>query len=168
VDWLPFDLHPEYPAEGIPRERLAERYGPGIHEQTRRAIEAAGLTYNPPGVIPNSRKALEVTELARDDGLHDSVHDHLMRAYWSEGADIGDDEILLDLVAEAGLDRAEAKAVLEDRRYGERVDLSTREAQLHGIQAIPAFVLANRLLVLGAQPRELFERAVKQLEAASA
>ena len=119
-------------------------------------------------MIPNSRKALEVTEFARDADLHDSVHDRLMRAHWSEGAGIGDDEILLDLVAEAGLDRAEAKTVLEDRRYAERVDLSTREAQLHGIQAIPAFVLANRLLVLGAQPQELFERAVKQLEAASA
>jgi predicted DsbA family dithiol-disulfide isomerase len=168
VDWLPFDLHPEYPPEGVPRGRLAERYGPGIHEHTRRAIEGAGMTYNPPDVIPNSRKALEVTEFARDGDLHDSVHDRLMRAYWSEGADIGDDEILLDLVAEAGLDRADAKAVLEDRRYAEQVDLSTREAQLHGIQAIPAFVLANRLLVLGAQPHELFERAVKQLEAASA
>ena len=144
-----------------------ERYGPGVHEHTRRVIEAAGLTYNPPPVIPNSRKALEVTELARDADLHHSVHDRLMHAYWSEGADIGDDEILLSLVAEAGLDRVEAKAVLEDRRYAERVDASTREAQLHGIHAIPAFVLAGRLLVLGAQPHELFERAVEQIEAPS-
>jgi predicted DsbA family dithiol-disulfide isomerase len=163
VDWLAFDLHPEYPAEGIPRERLAERYGPGIHEQTRRAIEAAGLTYNPPEVIPNSRKALEVTELARDAGLHDPVHDRLMRAYWSEGADIGGEDVLLELVAGAGLDRDEAKAVLDERRYAERVDASTREAQLHGIHAIPAFVLDKRLLVLGAQPHELFERAVEEV-----
>jgi predicted DsbA family dithiol-disulfide isomerase len=168
VDWLPFDLHPEYPPEGVPRGRLAERYGPGIHEHTRRAIEGAGMTYNPPDVIPNSRKALEVTELAREAGLHASVHDRLMHAYWSEGADIGDDDVLIGLVAEVGLDRADAHAALEKRRYADRVDASTREAQLHGIQAIPAFVLANRLLVLGAQPHELFERAVKQLEAASA
>jgi len=165
VDWLPFDLHPEYPAEGIPRERLAERYGPGIHEQTRRAIEAAGLTYNPPDVIPNSRKALEVTELARDDGLHAPVHERLMHAYWSEGADIGDDDVLLNIVAETGLDRAEMKAALDERRYADRVDASTREAQLNGIHAIPAFVLGKRLLVLGAQPHEVFEGAVEQLEA---
>jgi predicted DsbA family dithiol-disulfide isomerase len=145
-----------------------ERYGPGIHEHTRRAIEAAGLTYNPPAVIPNSRKALEVTELARDHDLHDSVHDRLMHAYWCEAADIGDEETLLGLVAEAGLDRGEAKAALAEGRFADRVDSSTREAQLHGIHAIPAFVLDNRLLVLGAQPYELFERAVKQLEAAGA
>jgi predicted DsbA family dithiol-disulfide isomerase len=167
VDWLPFDLHPEYPAEGIPRERLAERYGPGIHEQTRRTVEAAGLTYNPPEVIPNSRKALEVTELAREAGLHASVHDRLMHAYWSEGADIGDDDVLIGLVAEAGLDRVEMKGALDERRYADRVDASTREAQLHGIHAIPAFVLGKRLLVLGAQQHEVFELAVEQLEAAT-
>jgi predicted DsbA family dithiol-disulfide isomerase len=152
----------------VPREQLAERYGSGIHEHTRRAIEAAGLTYNPPAIIPNSRKALEVTELAREQGLHQRVHDRLMHAYWSEAADIGDEDVLLGLVADAGLDRAEAKGVLDERSYADRVDSSTREAQRHGIHAIPAFVLADRLLVLGAQPHELFEQAVEQLEATSA
>jgi predicted DsbA family dithiol-disulfide isomerase len=164
---LPFDLHPEYPPEGIPRERLVERYGPRIHDHTRTAVEAAGLTYNPPPIIPNSRKALEVTELARDEGRHEAVHDRLMEAYWSEAVDIGDEAMLLDLVGEAGLDRSEAQAVLGDRRYAERVDESTREAQRHGIHAIPAFVLGKRLLLLGAHPHEVFERAVAQLEAAS-
>jgi predicted DsbA family dithiol-disulfide isomerase len=118
-------------------------------------------------VIPNSRKALEVSELARDEGLHEAVHDRLMQAYWSDAADIGDEEKLLDLVAEAGVDRSEAKAALDERRYAERVDASTREAQRHGIHAIPAFVLGDRLLLLGAHPHEVFERAVAQLDAAS-
>jgi predicted DsbA family dithiol-disulfide isomerase len=151
----------------VPREQLAERYGSGIHEHTRRAIEAAGLTYNPPAIIPNSRKALEVTELARGRGLHQPVHDRLMHAYWSEASDIGDEDVLLGLVADAGLDRGEAKGVLDERSHADRVDSSTREAQLHGIHAIPAFVLDGRLLVLGAQPHELFEQAIEQLEEAS-
>jgi predicted DsbA family dithiol-disulfide isomerase len=127
-------------------------------------IEAAGLTYDPPPVIPNSRKALEVSELARDEGLHERVHGRLMRAYWSEGLDIGDEEVLLDLVAETGLDRDEAKAVLAEERYAARIDESTREAQRHGIHAIPAFVLGGRLLLLGAHPHEVFEQAVAQLD----
>jgi predicted DsbA family dithiol-disulfide isomerase len=126
-------------------------------------IEAAGLAYNPPPVIPNSRRALEVSELARDAGLHDAVHDRLMHAYWSEGLDIGGEEVLLDLVAETGVDRDEAKAALADRRYAGRVEESTREAQRHGIHAIPAFVLGGRLLLLGAHPHEVFEQAVAQL-----
>jgi predicted DsbA family dithiol-disulfide isomerase len=164
VEWLPFDLHPEYPPEGIPRSTLEHRYGPGVHDRTRAAIEAAGLTYDPPERIPNSRRALAVTELARERGVHEPVHDRVMRAYWSEAADIGEVAVLLDLVEEAGLDRAEAEAAADDARYVEPVLASTREAHRHGINAIPAFVLDDRLLVLGAQPHETFEQAMTMLE----
>ena len=168
VEWLPFDLHPEYPPKGIPREELHRRYPEDVHARTRQMVEASGLAYNPPpDLVPNSRKALELTELAREKGLHDEVHTRLMHAYWSEGRNIGDTETLLDLVAEAGLDREEAAEALADRRFGTRVDASTAEAQQAGIHAIPAFVLGGRLLLLGAQPHEIFERALEQVEASS-
>jgi predicted DsbA family dithiol-disulfide isomerase len=164
VEWLPFDLHPEYPPEGIPREELHRRYPQDVHERTRQMVAGAGLTYNPPpDVVPNSRRALELTELARDKGLHDDVHTRLMHADWTEAKNIGDTDTLLDLVAEAGLDREEAAAALADRRYAERVDASTAQAQQAGIHAIPAFVLDGRLLLLGAQPHETFERALDQV-----
>ena len=164
MEWLPFDLHPEYPPEGVPRAQLGERYGEGIHERTREAIEAAGFTFDPPDVIPNSRGPLAVTELARERGLHEPVHARLMHAYWSEGADIGDEDVLLDLVAETGVDRAEAGSALADGVYTDRVSASTRLANMHGVNAIPAFVLDKRLLVMGAQPHEVFERAFALLD----
>ena len=164
VEWLPFDLHPEYPPEGIPRSALVERYGSGIEERTRAAIEAAGFPYDPPPTIPSSRKALAVSELARDRGVHGAVHERLMRAYWSDRRDIGDETTLLELVGEAGLDREEARAAAEDRDYLARVEASTREANRHGINAIPAFVLDRRLLVVGAHPHETFEHAFRVLD----
>jgi predicted DsbA family dithiol-disulfide isomerase len=168
VDWLPFDLHPEYPPEGIPREELQRRYPEDVHERTRRMVEATGLSYNPPvDVVPNSRKALEVTELARDRGLHEQVHTRLMHAYWEESQNIGDEDVLLGLVAEVGLDAEEARATLAERRYADRVDASTHAAQRQGVNGIPAFVLDERLLILGAQPHETFEHALVQLEAGS-
>lgn len=164
MDWLPFFLHPEYPEQGgLLRTDLERRYGPGIHGHTQRVIEAAGLTFDPAPTLPNTLHALEVTELARDRGLHDPVHTRLMHAYWSERRDLGDDDTLLDLVAEAGLDRDEAAATIAEGRYAERIAASTEEANRHGINAIPAFVLGDRLLVMGAQPEELFERAVAEL-----
>jgi predicted DsbA family dithiol-disulfide isomerase len=164
VEWLPFDLHPEYPAGGIPRAEHEARYPEDAHRHVRAMIEDAGFRFAPAeDVVPNSQKALQVTELARDRGLHEPVHSRLMRAYWSEGADIGDEAILLALVSEAGLDGDEAAEGLAEGRFAERVQASTREANLHGINAIPAFVLDRRLLVLGAQPEELFEQAVSQL-----
>jgi predicted DsbA family dithiol-disulfide isomerase len=131
-------------------------------------IESAGLTFSPSASLPNTLHALEVTELARDRGLHGLVHTRLMHAYWSEGKDLGDDETLLDLVAETGLDRDEAAAVIAESRYADRIAASTQEANRLGIYAIPAFILGRRLVVMGAQPEELFEQAVAQLEGAAA
>ena len=131
-------------------------------------VEGAGLTFAPSSKLPNTLHALQVTELARDRDLHEPVHTRLMHAYWSEEADLGNDEVLLDLVAEAGLDRDEAAAVIADGRYADRVAQSTQDANRLGINAIPAFVLDRRLLVLGAQSEELFERAVAQARAEAA
>jgi len=43
VTWLPFDLHPEYPPEGLPREQLLARYGPGMSDRVRDFFAARGL-----------------------------------------------------------------------------------------------------------------------------
>ena len=161
MTWLPFDLHPEYPPEGIPRADLNARYGDAFHERLRGSFAAAGLAYNPPAaVVPNTMAALRVTELARERGLHAPVHDRMMDAYWDEGRNIGDRGELLTLAVECGLDEQEVTAVIEGDAYRERVRTST--AQAHGIGAtgVPAFLLDRRLLVLGAQPREVFEQAL--------
>ncbi|MDQ3823472.1 MAG: hypothetical protein M3321_09555 [Actinomycetota bacterium] len=76
VVWLPFDLHPEYAREGIPLAQLHRRYGIGVGEQDplRGRFAAAGLEYNRPQVVPNTRLALRMSELARERGLHDAFH----------------------------------------------------------------------------------------------
>ena len=71
--WFPFDLHPEYPPDGITRAALHETYGGEIRDARcmREGFGRAGLPYNPPpDVVPNTRDALRVCELARDRGLH--------------------------------------------------------------------------------------------------
>jgi predicted DsbA family dithiol-disulfide isomerase len=164
VTWLPFDLHPEYPPDGIPRADLHARYGESFHDRIRESFESAGLAYAPPAdVVPNSRAALRVTELARDRGLHEPVHDRLMAAYWSEGENIGDRDALRALAVTAGLDEAEVDDVLSGDRYLDRVEASTTEAVSIGVTGVPGWVLDGRLLVLGAQPREVFESAFAQL-----
>ena len=109
MTWLPFDLHPEYPPQGIPRSRLNAHYGEAFHQRLEQTFAASDLVYNPPPeVVPNTMSALRVTELARERSLHEQVHDRLMRAYWEEARNIGDPVELLTLVVEAGLDEAQA------------------------------------------------------------
>ena len=107
--------------------------------------------------------ALRLTELARDRGRHGALHDRLMDAYWAEARNIGDPDVLREEAAEVGLPAADVEDVLAGERYRDRVEASTREANDLGANAVPAFVLDRRLLVLGAQPLELFEQAFAQL-----
>ena len=162
--WLPFDLHPEYPEAGIPRAQLHARYGEAFHDRLRGSFAAAGLVYDPPPeVVPNTMKALRLTEHARERGLHRALHDRLMQAYWAEARDIGDPEQLVALALEAGLEEVEARDVLAGDAYRDRVLASTAHAHSLGVTGVPGFLLDQRLLVLGAQPREVFERALAQL-----
>jgi predicted DsbA family dithiol-disulfide isomerase len=164
VTWLPFDLHPEYPEAGLPREQLLARYGPGMTDRVREFFASRGLPYHPnPDVVPRSLRAQQLTELARDLGRHRPVHDRLMEAYWSEGADIGDVDVLRQLALELELPADDVEEVLSGERYRDRIHNSTREAASIGANAVPAFLLDGRLLVLGAQPNEVFERAFAQL-----
>ena len=116
--------------------------------------------------MPNSQGALRLTELARDLGRHEETHDRLMEAYWDEGANVGDAEVLRGLAAELALPADEVDDVLGGDRYRDRVAATTQQALSIGANAVPAFLLDSRLLVLGAQPEETFERAFEQLGAA--
>ena len=107
-----------------------------------------------------------MSELARERGLHEPFHDRLMDAYWSDATDIGDPDELRRLATEVGLDAEDVERVIADpSAYLELVEASTRQAYSIGINAIPAFLLNRRLLVLGAQPIEVFRRAFAQLAA---
>jgi predicted DsbA family dithiol-disulfide isomerase len=164
VMWLAFDLHPEYPPEGIPRAELTARYGEAMHDRIRARFEQEGLVYNPPPrVVPNTRLAQQLTELARARGFGPQMHDRLMDAYWAEAVDIGDADELRRLAAEAGID--DPDTAWDDPIYLERVLASSAQAHSIGVSGVPGFLLDRRLLVLGAQPREVFEQAFEQLHA---
>ncbi len=130
----------------------------------RALFAAAGLAYNPPAeVVPSSRLALRLTELARDRGRHDETHDRLMDAYWAEAENIGDAGVLRRLAVEVGLPAPEVDEVLGGDAYLDRIERSTLQAQALGVSGIPAWLLDRRLLVLGAQPEQVFEQAFAQL-----
>jgi predicted DsbA family dithiol-disulfide isomerase len=168
VTWLPFDLHPEYPPEGIPLAELHKRYGlgSGASDPLRERFAAAGLEYNRPDVVPNTKLALRMSELAREQGLHDAFHDRLMDAYWAEATNIGDPEELRRLAAEVGVEDA-ARIITEASAYLDAVEGSTRQAYSIGVNAVPAFLLDRRLIVLGAQPIEAFRQAFAELNHAT-
>ena len=109
--------------------------------------------------------ALRLAELARDHGRHDAFHERLMDAYWADARDIGDHDVLRGLAEDAELPAEDVEDVLGSDRYRDVVEALTSQAVSIGANAVPAFVLDRRLLVLGAQPQEVFEQAFARLAA---
>jgi predicted DsbA family dithiol-disulfide isomerase len=163
VEWAPFDLHPEYPPEGVPRASLASRYGSGFEDHTRRLIEGAGFEYTTSSRVPRSLPALQLAELARSEGCHADVHARLFTAYWTEARDLGDVGVLVDIAAAAGLDPDKAREVVDSDAYADVVRRSTVTAHRLGVTGVPAWVVDEKVLIPGAQPHPVFDEVLGQL-----
>jgi predicted DsbA family dithiol-disulfide isomerase len=99
-----------------------------------------GLPYNPPQVIPNTKLALQLSELARDHDLHEPFHHRLMDAYWTQATNVDDPDTLRRLAREVGLPEQEVeKTIAGGDTYLPRVLESTRYAQSIGINGITSF-----------------------------
>jgi predicted DsbA family dithiol-disulfide isomerase len=169
VTWLPFELHPEAPVEGIPREVY---FGRGRSEQMAERMEAVagsvGLVMKQRDVIINSRRALGAAEFAREHDAFDEMHHALFRAHWEGIARLEDVDDLVRVGESVGLDGRALRAAIEEDRYAAVIDENRREATSVGINAIPAHIFGRRYLVLGAQPYEALRQVVDRLGAESA
>jgi predicted DsbA family dithiol-disulfide isomerase len=111
----------------------------------------------------NSRPALQAAEFAREKGRFDAMHDELMKAYWDEGRDVSDMAVLREVAARAGVDVTGMEAAVKEDRFGDYLDARRQEAEELGITGIPAHVIADKYLVMGAQPYDLFERVMAKV-----
>jgi len=91
------------------------------------------------------------------------MHHELLTAYWDEGQDVSDMAVLKDVAARAGVDVAGMEAAIKKDRFGDYLDARRAEAEELGINGIPAHVIADRYLVMGAQPYDLFERVMAKV-----
>ena len=166
LTWLPFELHPEAPVEGIPRDAY---FGRARSEQMRehmRSIAATvGLEIQTRDVIINSRRALGAAEFAREHGVFDQMHHALFKAHWEGTGKLEGVDDLVRIGSSAGLGAAELRRAIEEDRYATVIDQNRRVASSAGIDAIPAHIFDRRFLVLGAQPYEVFKQVLDRIAA---
>ncbi len=164
IEWRPFDLHPEFPPEGIPAAVLEQRYGAGVSDRQNAMFAAVGLPHaERREKIPNSRRALMLGELARERDVFGTLHQQLFEAYWARDRDLGDVDVLVEEGVAAGLQETEIVEVLESDRYLDVIAKQTEMAIELGAGGVPAWVIDDRALVPGAQPHEVFERVLERL-----
>ena len=171
VVWRAFELDPSAPAErtGAYADHLAAKYGVPLAQaqQTIDTMTATaaqdGLDFSFGTARPGSTfDAHRLLHLAAERGAQDAVKERLLRATFTEGEPIGDPETLVRLVAEAGLDADEARAVLASDRYAAEVRGDQQQARAYGITGVPFFVVDGRYGVSGAQPAEALGQVLAQ------
>lgn len=171
VVWRSFQLDPTIPeGETFPTlPNLAAKYGASVEqmaENMHRVEELAaaeGLDYRlTEGISGNTMLAHELIHLAAERGLQSEMKERLLHAHFEERRPVFDVESLVPLGVEVGLDEAEVREALTDRRYRAAVQQDAATAQALGATGVPFFVVDRKYGAAGAQPAELLLQVLER------
>ncbi len=173
IEWHPFQLNPDMPREGRDRRAyMAERFGgrdkvQAAEQRVQQFAEAAGLAINFDAMdrIPNTIDAHRLIHWAGIEGKQGPVVSALFRANFVEGRDISDTEVLADIADSAGLDASLVARLLATD--ADVADIQARDAHSRkmGVNAVPTFIVAQQHAVPGAQPPEMWDRVIADIQA---
>ena len=169
IHFQPFELNPHMVAEGEDiNEHLAHKYGATEEqsERNREAIRARGadvgftFSMNKRGRIYNTFDAHRLLHWAEQAGHQHALKNALFEAYFTEGKNPGDHEVLIALADKVGLDATRARAILASDDYATEVREREQYYLEHGINAVPAVIINERFLIPGGQSPEVYEEAL--------
>jgi predicted DsbA family dithiol-disulfide isomerase len=175
IHFQPFELNPSLGAEGEDAsEHLQKKYGmpaaqAAANQQAIRERGAAlGFTFDMERRkrIYNTFNAHRLLHWAELEGKQRELKHALLRAYFTEGRNVSDQDTLVDIAASVGLPAERAREILASDAYADEVRAVEQFFQQHGIQAVPAVIIERRHLISGGQPVEVFEQALRQIAAA--
>ncbi|PCJ81804.1 MAG: disulfide bond formation protein DsbA [Hyphomicrobiales bacterium] len=173
VHWMPFQLDGTLPKTGKPRaEYLAEKFGGKEHAQTAYTqIEETGAAMDIPfafDLIEYSSNTLDAHRLihwAEQEELQNQMAERLFQAYFMEGQNIGDDDVLAALAGDIGMDDDEIADKLHTGLAKDLVTQQIEQAQKMGVTGVPCFILGQKYAIMGAQEPETLAEAITRTAA---
>ena len=172
IHFQPFELNPQMPPEGQDvAEHIAQKYG-STPEQLRRNQEGIrargaelGFTFNMDkrSRVYNTFDAHRLLHWAALEGRQHALKQALLAAYFTEGRNPSDREVLIDVATQAGLDPVRAREVLESGRYADEVREREQFYGRQGIHAVPSVIVNDKYLIQGGQPVAAFEQALRKI-----
>jgi predicted DsbA family dithiol-disulfide isomerase len=167
IRWLPFQLNPEMPEQGIPRaEYRKAKFGSlerarGLDARVAAEGEGEGIAFAFERMerTPNTTAAHQLIDLAQKQGKGTAVVDALFKGYFEEARDIGDAAVLAEIAARAGVSGWPHEAA------GQEVAALEEDVRNLGISAVPTFILDRKLGVSGAHPPEALAQAIREAAA---
>jgi predicted DsbA family dithiol-disulfide isomerase len=167
ITWSAFELNPEMPKEGMDRRQYrSNKFGSWEHSQSLDAQVAeagasAGITFRHDLIAgtPNTFNAHRLIWLAQEEGVQDAVIESLFRAYFTEGQDVGDTDVLVAIATQSGIAKDRARAFIESTDGTDVVRRDAQTAIACGISAVPTFIFDGHVLFSGAlKPAIVAER----------
>jgi len=169
IRWLPFQLNPDMPKEGMPAEvfflqHFGESRPREMQERVTATAEAIGLQINFDRVthIPNTLKAHRLARLASTTHVHNLIAESLFQANFTDGKDIGDTEVLCQIAVNAGFDDAQVRAFLDSDHGASEVLQEEQMVRQMGVKSVPFMVLNRQVPVSGAAGVEAFKKALDE------
>lgn len=172
VGWRPFQLNPDMPAEGADRKAYLEAKFGGeerarqIYDRIRDAGAEEGVDFDFHRIprTPNTLDSHRLIRWAGAAGVQNDVVERLFQAYFTDGEDIGDRQVLLRIAEEAGMERGLVAELLEQGADLELVMKEDALARQMGVQGVPCFIIDRKYVVSGAQDPEIFLKAFDMAE----
>jgi predicted DsbA family dithiol-disulfide isomerase len=171
VHWRPFFLNDWIPREGISREQYLttkfgspERYA-GIAQRVTAAAAAEGLTYASDKVKrqPNTLDCHRLIRWADGIGKAADMKQRLMDLYFTEGADLTNQAVLVQAAADIGLDPEDVRAALLSDQDVAAVEQEAQSAKAAGIEGVPCFIFGGKFAISGAQSPEYLADAIERV-----
>jgi len=172
LHFQPFELDPSMPREGRDiHELLAQKYGmtpeqvSASQENIRQRGEAVGFEFRMDRRTRsyNTFDAHRLLHWAGIEGHQAALKRALLKAYFTDGGDPSDPELLARVAAEVGLDGERARSILAGDEFAAEVRQREKFYLDAGIHSVPAVIIDDRHLIQGGQPPEVFEQALRQL-----
>jgi len=161
IEWKGVEIHPEIPLKGIEVNATTNTKLKHIVQNVKELAGEDGIEMRPKGIIANSRLALEASEFAKEEGKFHEFHEAVFKAYFEEGKNIGEIEVLLDIGKGVGLPIDKLEECLRKRTMRRRIDENNREAQEKSILGVPTFFF-GKLPVFGVQPIEVYRKIIER------
>ena len=171
IQWHPFQLNPDMPRGGMEREKYLDKKFGGredakqVYDRIADAAKANGLKLDLDGIkrTPNTIDAHRLIHWAGLEGCQTATVTRLFKAYFEECRDIGDRSELLEIAEAVGLGRAVTERLLGSDADIEEMRARDVHARNRGVTGVPTFVVADRHVVQGAQPKDLWLRVMDEL-----
>ena len=173
IEWHPFQLNPDMPADGMDRraylegkfggkEAAVKAYAPVVEHAAE-----AGLKIDFEGMkrTPNTLNAHRLIHWAGIEGRQTAAVSSLFKAYFVEARDIGNADVLADVADGIGLDAAVIHRLLDTDNDRQMIQERDAHARKMGVNSVPTFIVAGQHAVPGAQPPSLWAKVIAELSA---